>query len=554
MDRRGALVRGREALERQAWSDAYARLAAADAEAPLGPADLEGAALAAYLTGRDDACEALWARGHAGRVAEGDHGSAARCAFWLGFPLLLRGEAARGGGWLARARRALDEGGNDCAERGLLLVSDGLETLRAGDAAGALETFEKVEEVGARFADPDVLAFGRLGQGQALIGLGNVRAAVPLLDEAMVAVTAGEVSPIASGVVYCAVLLACRQTFDLARAEEWTSALARWCDAQQDLVPFRGECLVHRAEVLQARGEWPEALAEARKGCDRLAGRSAAGRAHYLCGEVHRLRGAFRDADEAYRAASAHGLQPQPGCALLRLAQGHPEAADSMIRRAAADVSGPARANVLPAVVEIALATGGRDAARLAADELAGIAAAVGATLLNALAAHAQGSVLLSEDDPRAALGRLRDGGLDWRELGAPYEAARTRVATGLACRALGDEESASLELDAARSTFADLGAAPDRQRVERLSGAAAAGGGLTGRELEVLALVAEGRTNGEIAAALVISPHTVRRHLQNVFRKLGVSSRAAATAVAVRSALVPAGRDGVARTDHKRT
>jgi len=251
----GALVRGRDALRRQAWGDAYAQFAAAELDDALEPADLEGAALAAYLTGRDDESESLWVRAHRAWLDGADLRRAARCAFWLGLPLLLKGEAARGGGWLARGTRLLDQPGSDCAEIGLLLVPVGLRALRRGDPASALETFGQVEEIGERLGDPDVLAFGRLGRGQALIALEEVPQGVSLLDEAMVAVTTDDVSPIATGLVYCAVLLACRDTFDLARADEWTAALSHWCDSQQDLVPFRGECLVHRAERSVANGQ-----------------------------------------------------------------------------------------------------------------------------------------------------------------------------------------------------------------------------------------------------------------------------------------------------------
>ena len=327
-------------------------------------------------------------------LATGELHRAARCAFWLGLPLLLKGETARGGGWLTRGTRLLDQLGSDCAERGLLLVPLAVRSLFAGDPASAIETFGRVEEIGERFGDPDVLAFGRLGCGQALIALGEIQEGVSRLDEAMVMVTADEVSPIATGLVYCAVLLACHDTFDLARAEEWTAVLSRWCDSQQDLVPFRGECLVHRAEVLQVRGQWSEALTEAQRACEWLAGRSAAGRAHYQLGELHRLRGDFAAADRDYRAASAAGRQPQPGCAVLRLAQGHLDAAAAMIERAVEHARDTiTRARVLPAYVEIALARRDIAAARKASDELSRLAVDRGASFLHAVAAQALGTV-----------------------------------------------------------------------------------------------------------------------------------------------------------------
>jgi len=548
----GALVRGREALRRQAWGDAHAQLMAADREDGLDAPDLEGAALAAYLTGRDSECEELWARAHRSWVDRGEQCRAARCAFWLGLPLLMKGEAARGGGWLARGARLLDEPRSDCAESGLLLVPVGLQALRNGDPTSALEAFQQAEKIGERLGDPDLLAFGRLGRGQALIALEDVPQGVSLLDEAMVAVTADEVSPVAVGIVYCAVLLACQQTFDLARAEEWTSALTRWCDSQQDLVPFRGDCLVHRAEVLQVHGQWAEALVEAKRACSWLAGRPGEGRAHYRLGELHRLRGEFADAERDYRAASAAGRQPQPGCALLRLGQGHIETAEAMIERALENAhDGVTRAGILPAYVEIALARQDVAAARRAADDLCALAAEYDASLLHAVVAQALGTVLLAEGDARAGAALLQESCVHWQELSAPYEVARTRVAIARSCWALGDDDSADMELDAARSIFDRLGAVPDLEWVDRLGGRtkAANDAGLTARELEVLALVAEGRTNRQIAGALVISPHTVRRHLQNIFRKLGVPSRAAATAFALQHDLVKSG--SVARTDH---
>ena len=535
------LVRAREALGRQAWHDAYALFASADSDGPLQPGDLENAALAAYLTGRDAESDALWERAYRAYLDASDPRRAARAAFWLGLPLALRGETARGGGWLARGAR-LVAGLPECSEQALLAVPAALRTLTSGDPKGSSEAFAGIAELGERLGDPDVLAFGRLGGGQALIASGSAQEGLSLLDEAMVAVTADAVSPITTGLVYCAVLRACQETFDLARAEEWTAVLTRWCATQQGLVPFRGECLVHRAEVLQARGEWTDALAEAERACAWLAGRPAEGRARYQLGELHRLRGEVADAEHAYRAASAAGSPPQPGCALLRLEQGRADAAAAMLEAALLRAGHAlARGAVLPACVEVAVARGALDEARGAAEELAALAAGRDAPLLSAHAAHARGVVLVAEGDPHAALGPLHESCTQLERLSAPYELARTRVELGRACRELGDTDGAASELETARDTFARLGAALDLDRVDRIAGQAPPEpAGLSPRELEVLALVAGGSTNREIAAVLVVSPHTVRRHLQNAFRKLGVSSRAAAAAYAVRHGLAP--------------
>jgi DNA-binding CsgD family transcriptional regulator len=283
-------------------------------------------------------------------------------------------------------------------------------------------------------------------------------------------------------------------------------------------------------------------MEEARRAFDRFlqpSGHPAAGAAAYQLAELHRLRGEAAEAEEAYRRASRWGREPQPGLALLRLAQGQPAAAQAAIRRALEEaVDLPGRARLLPAAAEIALAAGDRAAARAAAGELAEAAGRLDAPLLDATAAAASGAVRLADGDARAALVDLRAAWAAWRELGAPYEAARARVGIGLACRALGDPDSAALELDAARAVFEELGAAPDLAGLERLTGRAPAGG-LTPREVQVLRLVATGKTNRAIAAELLLSERTVDRHVSNIFTKLGVSSRAAATAWAYQHQLV---------------
>jgi len=536
------LDRARESFGRQDWADAYARLSAADQEASLDIEDLERLAVAAVLVGKDDESADVWARAYHECLRLGNAARAARCAFWLAFGLLNRGEMARSGGWLTRARRLLDEEQHDCVEQGYLLVPVALQSLGEGDAATAYATFEQAAKIGDRFRDWDLVTMTRLGRGQSLILLGRTADGAELLDEAMVAATAGEVSPVVVGIVYCAAIEACHWTFDLRRAQEWTAALSHWCESQPDMVPYRGECLVHRAEIMQLRGAWQDAADEAERACEQLSGKPAVGAAFYQQAELHRLRGEFAKAEESYRRANQWGHSPQPGLALLRLAQGRIDAAVAAIRRVAEEAQNSAtRSRLLPAYIEIMLAANDLPAARGAADELSEIAGALDAPFLQAVSAHASGAVLLGEGEARAALALLRQAWQAWQEMDAPYEAARVRVLIGLACRKSGDEEGTEMELDAARWVFQQLGAAPDLARVEALSrkAPAKAVGGLTPREVQVLRLVATGKTNQAIAADLFLSERTVARHISNIFSKLGLSSRAAATAYAYEHDLV---------------
>ena len=545
MGARSALTEGREAARRLAWSDAHAALSLADRSTPLAAEDLELLATAAYLLGLMEDCLAALQRAEQVYAKGGDPRRAARCAFWLTFHYGSRGDLAQAGGWFGRASRLLEHERQECAEHGYLLISTGFQQLMAGDYAGAREALANAAGIGHRVGDADLTAFALQLQGRALVWEGRVGEGLALLDEAMVAVVSGELSPTVAGTVYCGMIEICQEISELRRAQEWTEALTAWWSRQPDLVTFTGQCLVHRAEILQLHGAWPEAVQEAERALERFtraADQYASGAACYQQAELYRLCGDFRAAETAYRQASRWGRQPQPGLALLRLAQGRTETAAAASRRVAAETSERSgRAKLLPAHVEIMLAVGDLQAAHDAAAELAEIAGVYDTPALRATADHARGAVLLAEGDAQAALVALRGAWQGWRELEAPYEAARVRVLLGLACRALGDEDAAAMELDAAHGVFAQLGASPDLTRLAGLGhgDATAAARGLTARELQVLRLVATGATNHAIAGELVIAEKTVDRHVSNIFTKLGVSSRAAATAYAYQHQLL---------------
>lgn len=533
------LDRGRASYAARAWQDAYESLVRADRQTLLAADDLELLATAAYMVGRIDDFLSVLERAHHAHLENGEPLRAVRAAFYLGVNLALAGEMGRASAWLGRAQRLVERHGGDCVERGYLLMPVAMQAEAMGDYDGAVAAAAAGAETAEHFGDPDLFALATHTQGLILIKQGRVEEGLALLDEAMLAATGGELSPMVTGVVYCGVIAGCEEAYELRRAREWTGALSRWCDEQPEMVAFGGRCLVHRSEIMQLEGAWREALTEARRGrerADRALNPAAAGEALYQQGQILRRQGDLAAAEAAYRDANRYGREPQPGLALLRLAQGDAAAAASVIRRSLGETSEPLkRARLLPAATEIMLAVGELPEARAAAAELAEICARYDAAMLRAIVEQVRGSVELAEGDAATSLVSLRRAWRGWQELGAPYESARARMLVAQACRALGDDDTAAAELEEARTIFARLGAEPDLAVAAALARPDDARDthGLTQRELEVLRLVAAGQSNRQIASALVVSEHTVARHLQNILRKLGVSSRTAATAFA---------------------
>src|SRR5215203_7130485 len=325
--------------------DAYTSLSYADQASPLGAEDLELLATSAFMIGRDDDFLGCLERAHHAYLDAGETLRAVRCAFWVGVNFALRGEMGRATGWLGRAQRLVEREEDDCVERGYLLVPVMLRHEAIGDWEAAYAAAADAAEIGERFGDADLLALAVHEEGLGLV------------DEAMVAVTAGELSPIVTGIVYCSVITGCQEVYALHRAQEWTAALTQWCEEQPDMAAFSGRCLVHRAEIMELHGAWRDALDEARRArqrCVQGKNQSAAAQAFYRQGEVHRLQGRFSAAEEAYRDASWCGWEPQPGLTLLWLAQGNDDAAAAAIQRAVGETTDPLkRTRLLPAYVEI---------------------------------------------------------------------------------------------------------------------------------------------------------------------------------------------------------
>ena len=304
-----AVDRAREAFGRAAWREAANLWAEADRDGALALEDLAHWATTAYLVGQDAEADDLWARAHKGSLDRGDVGGAARCAFWLGVGLLLRGETTRGGAWIGRAQHVLEGVTAQTAEHGYLFVAAGLGAIGGGDADRAYLLFRQAMELADRFHDPDLLAMARLGCGQALTRSGEASRGLALLDEAMVAIIAGEVGARVAGMVFCGVIETCHDAFDLRRGQEWTEAMTRWCATQPDLMPYRGQCSVYRAQVLRVHGDWDDALAAAEQACQRLSQPSGPP------GRRHGLLRSRRATQVAWRLRGRRGGLPrgQPG-------------------------------------------------------------------------------------------------------------------------------------------------------------------------------------------------------------------------------------------------
>ena len=537
---RSDIERGREFYAERAWAAAYSSLSGIDA-VHLSAEDLELLAASAFMVDRDDAYLDALELAYRSHLRAGDPGRAALATWWIGDYLRFRGDSARATGWFARGHSLLDQVEEDCVARGFLMLPTVHEHVSAHNHEAAHAVASEAGEIGAWFADSDLIALAMMERGHALVREGRSSEGLRLVDEVMVAITTEEPSPVVAGIVYCSTIAFCQAVFELGRAQDWTDAHTVWCERQSDMQAYMGPCFVHRAEIMTLAGNWSGAMAEVRRAegyTQGIVNERVAGQAAYRRGEIHFLRGELDSAEAAYREASRLGREPQPGLALLRLAQGDGEAASASLRRALGESTEPLqRAALLPAYVEIMLAVGDLEQARAGCLDLQDVAQRQESRALTAMADYARGGVDLADRDASAALGALRQACGQWQELGARREIARTRVLVGQACAALGDLDTAAMELDAASDTFERLGATPELARVESLRTGLENQDvhGLTARELEILRVLATGKSNREIAAALVISDHTVRRHIQNIFAKLGVSSRAAATAFAVR-------------------
>jgi len=533
------LREARDLLERHDWEGAHALLAA-DVES-VDPEWQDALADAAWWIGRIDECIAARERAY-NLYESADHKlSAGQCAMWLYEHHTFRGQPAIGNAWLRRSVRALS-GAEGTLEHGNLLIREAQQLHGLGDLDLAAAKAEAALELGRRLRTPNLEAEALQALGRILIDRSRPVDGLAHLDEAMLFALEGRLDPYTTGKVYCSLVTACDELGDLQRAAEWTDAVARWAELHPVSL-FPGLCRVHRAGLLQWRGDWVQAEAEAQRACAELEDLNLASAAagFVKIGEIRRRTGDHTGAEAAFRRAEELNGHAWAGLALLRLAQGDGDAAASTIRRALEETTWNRldRGKLLPAMVQVMVATGDLTSAAAAADELSSVAADFESPTLLAAAAVAQGRVALASGDGAAACAVLNQALRRWTELDAPYEVATTRLLMGQACRQAGDDTGAEDAFASAESIFERLGAATDSQLTRDLRGTTVLPGGLTEREAEVLRLVAAGWTNRQIATELRLSEKTVARHLSNIFTKIDVGSRAAATAFAFQHGLI---------------
>jgi DNA-binding CsgD family transcriptional regulator len=543
----GTLEAAREAWARHDWQRCLELASELEQDDRLAEAErLDLLADAAWWLGRLDHC--IEAREKAYRLYDdaGESRRAGQCAVWLYEHYCFRANPSVASGWLSRARRFLD-GDGSCVELGALLLREAEMAHGSGALDKAAQLAERGIELGRELRCADL-------EAQALQALGRIRIdqslpseGLALLDEAMLFALEGRLSPYSTGRVYCSLISACEQLSDHRRAAEWTAMTSQWAE-RHPLAIFPGLCRVHHATALQWRGDWVEAEREALRACEELSEINLpnAAAAWAEIGDIRRRLGDLNGASQAFAAADRLCPQPRAGVALLRLAEGDLDAASSIVSEAleGAGWNRLARAKVLPALAQIAIAAGDLATAAGAVEELEQVAADFDSTGLRAASTSARGRLQIATGDPQACA-TLRSAVAQWTELGVPYEVATARMLLGEACRTAGDDAAASAAFTAASRMFDDLGVdVAARDRVEPASGAAdRLPAGLTEREAEVLRLVAAGDTNKEIASVLFLSDKTVARHLSNIFIKIGVSTRAAATAFAFEHGLVGSGR-----------
>ncbi|MBK5268964.1 MAG: hypothetical protein JJE47_16210 [Acidimicrobiia bacterium] len=540
-ERSDLLEAARSSYAARSWTNAYDAFATLDDAGLLKPSNLELFATTAYMLGKVTEMLATQERAYHGYIEAAEPLMAARTALWLATNLASRGKIPQASGWVEISERLLQSAPKDCVERGYLLMPSMLRHVIADEFEEVARVGAQAADIGRRFGDLDLTALAAQTQARALLRLSRTAEGLRLLDEVMITVTGSRLSPMVTGLVYCSVLEGCYETHSIKRAATWTQSLTDWCGEQPDLVAFNDQCLAHRSEILRLQGSWTEAEEEAHRAQGAGARFQIAAQAHYQIAEIQRMRGDLAAAEQTYRQVSLDGGDPMPGMALLKLAQGNKEAALTMIGEAIAEATDPfVRIQLLPAVVEIAIAADRIPEATGATRELSVAAKATGTEAHLGWAEHAEGRVALAEDRITQAVVHLKRAKAIWQDLSMLYDLARTRLDLGHALQARGDLASADLECEAARATFVELGAIPDIRTVDGLIGQSNSGwpAALTDREVEVLRLLTSGATNRAMAAELILSERTVDRHVSNIFAKIGVSSRSAATAWAFKNGL----------------